>query len=243
MKIDIRFNVYTDANGGDPDSTSPTLRSYHQMLWSKPLPNGITFDLTQNKNGYYLYHNSELGEFSLGSDAIWHTYKNQKRKQWLITQIPDEVDDFLNKGATIGAYTIFPNKKIDDKYTINQARGVDSLIDDRFDLTLECIRLFYLGQKSPLYDTILRYKNFFNLFDSFIGYINFFLLEDFVDENQKIKFYLPFDNFKTKPAFTNIEEYLMYKKGVMDFIKSRNKRIETYANQRTTEQYANRQQD
>lgn len=49
MKIDIKFNVYTDANGGDPDSTSPTLRSYHKMLWSKKLSNGETFELTDKK--------------------------------------------------------------------------------------------------------------------------------------------------------------------------------------------------
>lgn len=37
--IDTTFDFYTDANDGDPNSTSPTLRSYHQLLWSKPLPN------------------------------------------------------------------------------------------------------------------------------------------------------------------------------------------------------------
>ena len=55
MKLDITFNVYTDANGGDPDSTSPTLRSYHKILWSKPLPNGQTFELDNKKSGTYLY--------------------------------------------------------------------------------------------------------------------------------------------------------------------------------------------
>ena len=30
MTIDIDFNVYSDANGGDPDSTSPTLKKYHE---------------------------------------------------------------------------------------------------------------------------------------------------------------------------------------------------------------------
>ena len=54
MKLDITFNVYTDANGGDPDSTSPTLRSYHKLLWSKPLPNGHTFVLDNRKSGTYL---------------------------------------------------------------------------------------------------------------------------------------------------------------------------------------------
>ncbi len=150
-------------------------------------------------------------------------------------QIQDEVKELFDTGSTIGAYTLFPNNRVDGKHTINQARGVNNLIDDRFDLTLECIRLFYLGQESPLFDTLMRYKNFFDLFDTFTGYIKFFLLEDLVDENGKIKFYLPFDNFKTKPTFTEINDYLTYKNGVMNFIKARNKRIENYANQRPTE--------
>lgn len=235
MIVDTTFNVYSDARGGDPDSTSPTLRKYHKLLWSKSLPNGIIFELYDNKNGVYLYHKSELGEFLLGSDAITHSYKNHKRKHWLTKQITSEVDELFDTGSTIGAYTVFPNNRIDGNHTLNQARGVNSLIDDRFDLTLECIRLFYLGQKCPLYDTLLRYKNFFELFDNFTSYLKFFLLDDLVDENQKIKFYLPFDDFRTPPTFSDIDEYLYYKKGVMNFIKSRNKRIDNYANQRTTE--------
>lgn len=238
MKIDIKFNVYTDANGGDPDSTSPTLRSYHKMLWSKKLSNGETFELTDKKSGTYLYHNSGLGEYLLGSDAITHSYRNHKRKTWLTQQIQDEVKELFDTGSTIGAYTLFPNNRVDKQHTINQARGVNSLIDDRFDLTLECIRLFYAGQQSPLYDTFKRYKDFFDLFDNFKGYIDFFLLNDLVDENENIKFYLPFDHFKTKPTFADIEEYLTYKKGVMDFIKARNKRIDNYANKQTTEKNA-----
>ena len=167
MIINTHFNLYSDARGGDPDSTSPTLRRYHKKLWSKLLPNGNIFGLTDNKNGVYLYHSSELGKFFLGSDAITHSYKDHKRKQWLTEQIPSEVNELFDTGSTIGAYIIFPNNKIDGKHTINQARGVNSLIDDRFDLTLECIRLFYLGQESPLYSTLLRYKKFFNLFDNF----------------------------------------------------------------------------
>jgi len=228
MVIDTTFNVNSDARGGDPDSTSPTLKKYHKILWSKPLPNGKTFDLYDDKSGAYLYHKSELGEFFLGSDAITHSYRNQKRKNWIVKQIPEEVNELFNAGSTIGAYIIFPNKRINGNHTINQARGVNSLIDDRFDLTLECIRLFYLGQKSPLYDTLLRYKDFFDLFDNFIGYIQFFLLDDMLDENKKVKFYLPFDNFKTRPTFSDISEYQLYKKRVINFINSRNKRIDNY---------------
>ncbi len=240
MVIDTTFKVYSDARGGDPDSTSPTLRSYHKLLWSKPLPDGQIFELTNKISGAYLYHKSELGEYFLGSDAITHSYRHHKRKKWLTNQIQNEVNELFEEGSTIGSFTIFPNNRVEKKHTINQARGVNRFIDDRFDLTLECIRLYYLGLESPLYDTILRYKNFFDLFKNFNGYIEFFLLDDLVDEKQKIKFYLPFDNFKTKPTFSDIDEYLMYKKGVMNFIKSRNRRIEIYIKQLTMKQNASR---
>ena len=228
MIIDVNFNFYSDSNGGDPDSTSPTLRKYHKILWSRTLPNGKLLELSDNKNGVYLYHQSELGEFFLGSDAITHSYKNHKRKKWLTEQIPNEVNELIDAGSTIGAYIIFPNNRIDGKHTINQARGVNRLIDDRFDLTLECIRLFYSGKISPLYDTLIRYENFFALFDDFKGYVHFFLLDDLINENNEIKFHLPFDGFKTRPSFTDVDQYRFYKKGIIDFIKSRNKRIENH---------------
>ncbi|MFM7156681.1 MAG: DUF6994 family protein [Bacteroidota bacterium] len=239
MRIDITFNFHTDAKGGDPDSTSPTLRSYHKILWSKKLPNGESFLLTDKRSGTYLYHKSRLGEYSLGSDAITHSYRNHKRKKWLTQHLKDEVQELFEKGSTIGSYTIFPNNRIDKQNTINQARGVNSLIDDRFDLTLECIRLFYEGQRSPLFETINRYIDFFYLFENFKGYIDFFLLNDLVDENGNIMFYLPFDNFKTNPIFADPEEYLTYKKGVMNFIQARNKRIEIYANNMNTDENSN----
>ncbi len=215
MIIDITFNVHTDANGGDPDRTSPTLHYYHKILWSKKLPNGKMFEITYDKRGTYLYHNTELGEYFLGSDAITHSYRNHKQKAWLTQQIQEDVKELFDTGSTIGAYILFPNNRINGMHTINQARGINSFIDDRFDLTLECIRLFYSGKQSPLYDTLLRYNNFFDLFGSFKGYIDFFLLNDLVDDNDNIKFYLSFDNFKTKPKFSDIDEYLIYKKGVM----------------------------
>ena len=66
------------------------------------------------------------------------------------------------------------------------------------------------------------------MFDNFIGYTQFFLLDDLLDESKKIKFYLPFDNFKTRPTFSDINEYQLYKKRVINFINSRNKRIDNY---------------
>lgn len=47
---------------------------------------------------------------------------------------------------------------------------------DRFDLTLECIRRHYLGQRSPLGETLARYRDFFALFEDFSGYVEFFMV-------------------------------------------------------------------
>ena len=49
----------------------------------------------------------------------------------------DEMDYFSNIRATIAGHAIFPAKRIDNKMTINGARGVNHKIQDRFDLTLE----------------------------------------------------------------------------------------------------------
>ena len=229
--ININYDFYRDGTVGDLDTTSPTLRKYHKILWSKPLPNGHIFELSDTRKGAYLYHKSEFGEFFLGSDIITQFYIFQKRHRWLIEQTPSKViDEIYYTGYTIGQSIIFPNNKIDGKMTINGMRGCNSKIDDRFDLTLECIRRYYLGQTSPLYDTFLRYKNFFDLFDNFIGYVNFFLLDDLIDKNQNIKFYLPFNDFKTSLKLSDIDEYLLYLERVMNFIRQRSKRIENYTN-------------
>ena len=147
--IDTNFNFFSDANGGDPDSTSPTLRRYHKLLWSKPLPNGDILQLHDDKKNAYLYHKSELGNYIFGSDAITHSYKNHKRKYWLTKQIPHEVDELFNACSNIGSYIIFPKNKIGGNQTINQFRGINKLIDDRFDLTLECISSFLCRPNQP----------------------------------------------------------------------------------------------
>jgi hypothetical protein len=227
--IDIQFDFRTDSHGRDIDSASLTLRKYHKILWSKPLPNGKIFRLSDEKANAYLYHQSELGEFYLGSDAITHSYKYHTRKQWIFQQTQNEVDELYAAGCTIGSYIIFPSRRIMNNNTINQARGCNRLIDDRFDLTLECIRRFYLGQISPLYDTLLRYKSFFDLFASFAGYVDFFLLQDLVDEYGNVRFYLPFDNFRNPSVFSTIDDYRLYKREAMEFIKNRNNRIAMFS--------------
>ena len=232
--IDITFNVYSDTpSGKDPDSYSPTLRSYHMFLWSKPLPNKVNFALN-DKTSKLLHHQSDLGEFFLSSDSIGHTYGGGptgykvKSVSHILDQVPpDEIERFFNVCCTIGAYIIFPSKRIDNKPTINGARGLNHKIKDRFDLTLECIRRYYKNEDSPLKDTLSRYSKFFNLFESFQGYVDFFLLQDLVNENySKVKFWLPFNSFDNSPLPTSVDEYIFYSKNLTNLILARNQRIQ-----------------
>jgi hypothetical protein len=58
--IECTFDFRSDSPPGlDPDSSSPTLRRYHQLLWSKPLPNGAPFGLDVTTPHVYLHHRSE----------------------------------------------------------------------------------------------------------------------------------------------------------------------------------------
>ncbi len=225
--LDISFNFYSDTPlGKDPDSYSPTLRKYHQILWSKKLPNGHTFHLTIDQPKI-LHHKSILGEFFLSSDSIAHTYSKHKTLNHITKQISiDEIDLFFSLCSTIGAYIVFPSNRIDGKMTINGYRGLNQFIKDRFDLTLECIKLFYINEKNPMTEVFKRYEEFFLLFENFKGYVNFFLLQDIVtNDYSSIKYFLPFDEFKKNPLPSNLEEYLEYKKNLKSFVKSRNDRI------------------
>ena len=227
-QIDITFDFRTDTPPGkDPDALSPTLRSYHKLLWSKPLPNGMYFGLDDTKFNCYLYHKSELGEFFLSSDTATHTYSRLASTAHIISQISeDETAVFRSLGYTIGSMIIFPSNRVDGKSTINGARGFHPLIKDRIDLTLECIRRYYNNEISPLTEVLTRYSDFFGLFGNFQGYVEFFLLQDLVTENfSKIKFFMPFADFKTPAVPKTLEAYLAYKDHVIQFINARNQKI------------------
>ncbi len=169
MLIDTAFDFRTDAGGRDPDRHSPTLRRYHQLLWSKPLPDGRLFDLDTVTPGEYLHHKSSAGEFFLSSDSVIPTFSDYLAAASLLDQLPsEEVERFVTISYTIGGMTIFPGNRIDGKPTINGARGMNPRIRDRMDLTLECIRRFYGGDMStPLGATLERYRPFFALFGDF----------------------------------------------------------------------------
>jgi hypothetical protein len=229
--IDTTFDFRSDAGGGDPDSTSPTLRRYHQLLWSKPLPIGPTFTLDAVTPYGYLHHRSELGEFWLGSDAVMATFHNWVAAQQLIREFPPEdIAHFETVGYTIGGMMIFPNNMIDRLHTLNQARGVTRAIADRIDLTLECIRRYYQrDQNTPLGPTIERYSDFFALFKDFDGYVDFFLLHDLVDASGRVRFFTDFDAFTESGLPRTVEEYARFKDASISFIQNRNLRIAEWA--------------
>jgi hypothetical protein len=154
--IDTTFDFRTDTPPGkDPDSHSPTLRRYHKLLWSKPLPSGIRFELVDSTPQVYLHHKSKMGEFWLSSDAVIPTFTREYKIRNIIEQIPsDELDLFNTIGYTIGGMMLFPGHRVGQKMTINGARGFHPRIKDRFDLTVECILRHYRGEWSPLQDTL-----------------------------------------------------------------------------------------
>lgn len=70
-QIDTAFNFYSDTpKGKDPDTFSPTLRMYHRILWSKPLPDGRPFEITEDPTNRCLRHKSDAGHFVFSSDAL-----------------------------------------------------------------------------------------------------------------------------------------------------------------------------
>ena len=213
----------------------------------------------KKSNGWLkLVHSGRNGEFVLTSDAFGLTFRGWNDMQKIIYEFkqlnPREFELFVKKCSTIGGYIVFPGlMKIGENgkrvQTMNQAR-VRSPLKDRIDLALECIRLYYKGIDSPLSLTIKTYSEFFSLFNDFEGYTKFFLLDDLVSEDfLNVRFFLPFDGFKKTDKWNilrndisdksskltdgfprDLTEYKKFKTNMMNFIISRNIRINNWFN-------------
>ncbi|GMO49728.1 MAG: hypothetical protein Ta2B_30650 [Termitinemataceae bacterium] len=238
--IDINFDFRNDSKSGDPDIDSTTLNKYHEILWNKSLPIGKNFDLSGSSNGYgnkilksEYYKESQLSSDTMNTGYIkWTTRRGMGN---IIKQLSQkEIDEYSKKIYTIGNFILFPCNQIDGMATINGARGFNNkYIEDRFDLTLECIRLYYKGISNilynPLYETLDRYKKYFNLFIDFKGYCEYFLLQDMVlNDFSEVKYFLPFIDFSNNPCPSNINEYYIFINNIISFIEKRNNRILAY---------------
>lgn len=223
--IDTSFDFRSDSPvGRDPDSHSPTLRRYHQLLWSRPLPNGRTLELRTDVPGAYLLHESDLGRFRLSSDTIASSHR--KRLPAFYEAMPAaENEAFHALCYTIGGSIVFPGNRVGSAQTINQRRGTNRRIEDRIDLTIECIRLNYSGQSSPLSTTLALYNEFFALFGTFKEYVRFFLLQDLVNGGGTVRFLHPHDGFGGRALPTSVASYAAYRARVVEFLHARNTRI------------------
>ena len=95
--IDIAFDFRSDTPPGkDPDTFSPTLRRYHRLLWSKPLPSGVVFELDDTNPHVYLHHRSEVGEFFLRSDTVIPTFSRELRLSHIISNLSLEEREEFN---------------------------------------------------------------------------------------------------------------------------------------------------
>jgi len=199
--------------GGDPDRDRITLRRYHQLLWSKLTPSGTALHLADRQDGPFLHpryaSKSTKVEIDLwSSDAIVNAWVHWVRPTMaaIIRKVPKTfIDEYYARTCAICSYMMWPCDQIGGTASINQPRGTNTAqIADRMDLTLECVRLYYAGQPSPLngYDggTLRRYSDFFDLFVDFKGFVDFWLLQDLVSSDyERVEFLLPFESF-SQPA-------------------------------------------
>lgn len=231
--IDTELDFRLEVGGRDPDTHSSTLKQYHQILWNKTLPNGKSLQIT-TANSKYLLGTCEDISIDLSSDSIINSLikplTNNEKTSFIINECILEADQVRKLGSTIGGFLLFPRKKIDGKLTINAARGFNRNLADRFDLTLECIRLHYLRLNSPLKNDLERYSDFFNLFTDFKGYVQFFLLDELVNESYtEVKYFTNLSQvFLNSPLPKDKVEYLTYLENSLKFVKLRNERIKRW---------------
>ena len=227
-QIDVTSTFLDDTpDGRDPDKSSKLCQTYHKLLWSRQLPNGEYMNLEYGKNGSYLVWKN----FDFGSDSIIASFR-YKNNQVLIDEVKSKIpdydkymSDYSRKDYTIGGVIIFPKRPMG----INPARGMNQYIKDRFDLTLECIRRYYNNEDSPLYNVLLKDKDFFDLFIDFKGFVDYFFLNDLVfDDYKHVKFLIGNGEFIKNPIPKDFDEYMTWMNKQLEFLESRNKRIKEF---------------
>lgn len=225
--IDITFDFRSDAKGKDPDTYSPTLNAYHRALWSKELPNGEVMDLKSKGAPYVL----TWKDFFFTSDTIIVEMRNQKnakiieQARLLLADFEEYYEHFLCRSYSIGSMVIFPVHP----NSMNQRRGMNTLISDRWDLTLECIRRHYTGEDSPLSKVIEADKAFYDLFIDFKGYVDFFLLQDCVSEDySSVNIWMGDTSFSKSGFPETVDDYFNFIIKEHIFLDKRNRRIQDY---------------
>jgi hypothetical protein len=230
LDVDASFDYWADMNPGrsvweaknakDPDTRSKRLQAAHLALWTKPLPTGPTFALTPARGAAL-----QWGHYRLSSDSISNSYMTNGRLRAIVQEAREQAEKLFRTGSKIGAYILFPGYRVAGRRTINGARGMSPRIADRMDLTLEAIQRHYVGGTSPLSQDLARYADFFALFSTFRGYVDFWLLNDLVDHQYRVQFFLPFDDFGRNGAPSSVREYLQLATATTYFLNARTERM------------------
>lgn len=235
--IDTSYCFYGDVDlRVDVDNESRLLRQWHSQLWSKELPDGRRLEWSEELGTMGLTHESELGSFRVSSDTIATTH-SKYRTNLFDSLRPVERLGYEHGFYTIGGFIVFPRHQ----QSINQRRGWDHLIKDRFDLTLECIRQHYLGiQANPLVDVLEFNNRYFALFGQgkagFDAFVAFFHLQDLV-HHDAIRWLDGHEarswDFDVDPLPDTVEEFRRYLDNVLEFVGRRNVRIRAWVESAT----------
>lgn len=225
------FCLYDDPDlpeGKDADAKSPMLRAAHRRLWSKCAPSSGRVELADDLT---MTWPAGVRGLRLSSDTIATTHERYQsiRDRGLWRNLSAASQQRYDRGFyTIGAFIILPCHE----RSLNQCRGTRWQIKDRFDLTLECIRLYFEGvtaiERNPLGDILFSDAAFFDMFGhragGFHAYVQFFHLRDLVTSG-RIRW---FDNsavdewqFGVLPLPTNHAGYVSYLENVLTFVRSR----------------------
>ena len=144
-------------------------------------------------------------------------------------KVPDYnnfVENYVRHSYTIGGTIIFPKHP----GSINQAKGTNARISDRWDLTLECIRRHYAGEESPHSKAMDSDREFFDLFLDFRDYVDYFFLQDCVTEDySRVRYWIGDGAFNKNALPQTVDEYLLWLDRQSDFLKRRNARIKEYS--------------
>ena len=202
------------------------MRLCHQTIWGRALPDGRPISLVDRHPRGYLELQVDDSSLKLTSDSVVPTYERYKRAeaQRIREGIASErLDKFAAISGTIGGITLFPGYRVGTANTINMQRGCDRAVCDRMDLTLECIRLHYVGKPSPLAETLALYPEFFSLFGDFDGYVEHFLFQDLI-RGGRVATFLPLD-FSQSGMPQGPAEYERFMDRSIAFVLGRNARI------------------
>jgi hypothetical protein len=181
-------------------------------------------DLREGYGGDYLVWDGRR----FASDSMTTGFRYERCRP-LIEQVAGSMDDYrgwmesvIRRTYTVGGAIIFPKHR----NSVNQVRGANRMIADRWDLTLECIRRFYEGEGSPISWCLEQDRWFFDHFVDFRGYVEFFLLQDCVSRDcSEVRMWIPTEPFSPDPFPRDAGEYMEWIGHNLDLVDRRNRRI------------------